>query len=254
MSEKKPRAYSSYSRDALTPPAAGEGVAWLGKQPWAHATPSYRLLRFTLWSVGWLLGMRVRGSGLDRLATSGSRLLVGAPHRRYYEAFALGIAMPAAPRVWWLGLGPFIVGRGRLRAGMLRRLGGLLPVWRGTSGIETHLQAATAVFAVGAHYGVMPEGGTGGPADRFAEFRPGAAIIALRTGVPIVPIVFRFHNRRLGLPWCEVIALPDTSPLPSGAPAPEHGSREELQLARTWSDALADQMEAVWRGTLPSAA
>jgi hypothetical protein len=51
-----------------------------------------------------------------------------------------------------------------------------------------------------------------------------------------------------------VIALPDTSPLPTGALAPEHGSREELQLARTWSDELADQMEAVWRGTLPSAA
>ena len=30
MSERKVRAYSSYSRDALIPPAAGEGVAWLG--------------------------------------------------------------------------------------------------------------------------------------------------------------------------------------------------------------------------------
>ena len=88
--------------------------------------------------------------------------------------------MPAQPRVWWLGLGPFIVGRGRIRAGMLRRLGGLLPVWRGSSGIETHLNAATAVFAAGAHYAVMPEGGTSGPVDRFAEFRPGAAVIGIR--------------------------------------------------------------------------
>ena len=74
-----------------------------------------------------------------------------------------------------------------MRAAMLCRLGGLLPVWRGASGIETHLEAAAAVFAVGAHYAVMPEGGTGGPRDRFAEFRPGAALIAMRTGVPIVP-------------------------------------------------------------------
>ncbi len=142
MDERKVRAYSSYSRDALTPPACGEGVAWLGRAPWAKASPAYRLLRFSMRSVGWVFGLRVRAYGLDRLEHSGPRILVGAPHRRYYEAFALGIAAPAQPRIWWLGLGPFIVGRGRVRAGILRRLGGLLPVWRGSSGIETHLAAA----------------------------------------------------------------------------------------------------------------
>lgn len=246
MSERKVRAYSSYSRDALIPPPEGEGVAWLGRQPWAEASLSYRALRLTLRLVLGAFGMRVHGVGLDRLATSGPRLLVGAPHRRYYEAFALGIGAPAAPRIWWLGLGPFIVGRGRVRSTLLRRLGGLLPVWRGTSGIETHLNAASAVFAVGAHYGVMPEGGTTGPSDRFAEFRPGAAIIALRTGVPIVPVVFRFQNRRIGLPSVEVIALEDTSPCADGQP-PEAGSREELTYAVQWSEELADRMEKVWR-------
>ena len=252
MSERKVRAYSSYSRDALIPPAEGEGVAWLGRQPWAEATLSYRALRLTLRLVLGALGMRVRGIGLDRLATSGPRILVGAPHRRYYEAFALGIAAPAAPRIWWLGLGPFIVGRGRIRAGLLRRLGGLLPVWRGTSGIETHLNAASAVFAAGAHYGVMPEGGTGGPVDRFAEFRPGAAIIAMRTGVPVVPVIFRFHNRRFGLPSVEIIALEDTSPC-TDRPTPAAGSREELSFAAEWSESLADRMETMWREGLGSA-
>ena len=247
MDERKVRAYSSYSRDALTPPDCGEGVAWLGRTPWAKASPAYRLLRFSMRSVGWVFGLRVRAYGLDRLEHSGPRILVGAPHRRYYEAFALGIAAPAQPRIWWLGLGPFIVGRGRVRAGILRRLGGLLPVWRGSSGIETHLAAATAVFHAGAHYAVMPEGGTSGPTDRFAEFRPGAAVIGIRTGVPVVPIVFRFHNRRIGLPRIEVIGLPDVSVLEAGATPPAPGSREELTLAAAWSDALADRMERVWR-------
>ena len=254
MDERKVRAYSSYSRDALTPPACGEGVAWLGRAPWAKSSPSYRLLRFSLRTVGWIFGLRVRGYGLDRLANSGPRILVGAPHRRYYEAFALGIAMPREPRVWWLGLGPFIVGRGRVRAGMLRRLGGLLPVWRGSSGIETHLNAATAVFAAGAHYAVMPEGGTSGPVDRFAEFRPGAAIIGIRTGVPIVPVVFRFHNRRFGLPRVEVISLADTLVVPAGSTPPVAGSREEMTLAAAWSSALAERMERVWREGVGSAA
>ena len=96
MSERKVRAYSSYSRDALIPPAAGEGVAWLGRQPWAEASLSYRALRFTLRVGLGAFGMRVRAVGLERIATSGPRILVGAPHRRYYEAFALGIAAPAA--------------------------------------------------------------------------------------------------------------------------------------------------------------
>ncbi len=254
MSDRKVRAYSSYSRDALTPPACGEGIAWLGRAPWAKAGPGYRLLRLSIRSVGWVFGLRVRGYGLDRLAHSGPRILIGAPHRRYFEAFALSIVAPAQPRIWWLGLGPFIVGRGRVRAGIMRRLGGMLPVWRGASGIETHLNAASAVFAVGAHYAVMPEGGTSGPVDRLAEFRPGAAVIGIRTGIPVVPIVFRFHNRRIGLPRIEVIGLPDRSVLEPGVTPPAPGSREELTLAATWSDALANQMELVWRDGIRSAA
>ena len=258
MVERKVRGYSTYSADALTPPAAGEGVAWLGRNPWAAAGPGYRLLRISIRSIGWIFGLRVTGIGLDRLANSGSRILVGAPHRRYLEPFAIGIAAPTQPRIWWLGLGPFLVGRGRLRAGLLRRLGGLLPVWRGASGIETHLAAATAVFAAGAHYAVMPEGGTGGPKDRFAEFRPGAAVISMRTSVPIVPLVIRFHNRRVGLPSIQVIALADVTVVPAGAEVPAAGSREELALAVSWSDALADRMEEIWRngvgGALGSAA
>jgi hypothetical protein len=100
----------------------------------------------------------------------------------------------------------------------------------------------------------MPEGGTGGPRDRFAEFRPGAALIAMRSGVPVVPVVFRFHDRRIGLPWVEILALGDCSPLPNGAMPPAAGSREELQLAVAWSDALADRMEEVWRHGVPSGA
>jgi hypothetical protein len=63
----------------------------------------------------------------------------------------------------------------------------------------------------------------------------------------VVPIVFRFHNRRIGLPRIEVIGLPDVSVVESGATPPAPGSREELTLAAAWSDALADRMERVWR-------
>ena len=62
MDERKVRAYSSYSADALVPPAAGEGVAWLGRAPWAKASPSYRLLRFSMRSIGLTLSRTMESS------------------------------------------------------------------------------------------------------------------------------------------------------------------------------------------------
>jgi hypothetical protein len=74
----------------------------------------------------------------------------------------------------------------------------------------------------------------------------------MRTEVPIVPVIFRFRNRRFGLPSVEVIALEDTSPC-ADRPTPEAGSREELTYAAAWSEALADRMETIWREGVGSA-
>src|SRR5206468_6734975 len=73
---------------------------------------------------------------------------------------------------------------------LIRRLGGLLPVWRGGLGVESHVRSARAVVEAGAVFVQMPEGTVNGPAGRLGPFRPGAALIALRTGATIVPLAF----------------------------------------------------------------
>jgi 1-acyl-sn-glycerol-3-phosphate acyltransferase len=90
----------------------------------------------------------------------------------------------------------------------------------------------------------MPEGTVNGPPGRLGPFRPGAALIALRTGAPIVPLAIAgteelYIGRRLA---SRVLRRTSARELLGTAwdgvpPAPE--SREELDLAKRASDALA---------------
>ena len=70
----------------------------------------------------------------------------------------------------------------------IHRLGGLLPVWRGGIGVDQHVASARAVVAQ--RRASSPRCRRGRSADRpgrIGPFRVGWALIALRTGAPIVP-------------------------------------------------------------------
>jgi hypothetical protein len=96
----------------------------------------------------------------------------------------------------------------------------------------------------------MPEGTINGPPGRLGPFRHGAALIALQTGAPIVPLAIAgteelYIGRRMAsrlLPATSVTELlgPDWD-----GRLPETGSREELALARRLSDALALRLAPV---------
>ena len=103
------------------------------------------------------------------------------------DPFLVIHAIPAEPRAWFLGSGPSTF-TSRSRERFIRRLGGLLPVWRGGVGVEPHVASARAVLANRGGFVQMPEGTVSGPAGRIGPFRNGAALIALRTGAPIVPL------------------------------------------------------------------
>jgi hypothetical protein len=158
-------------------------------------------------------------------------------------------ALPAEPRCWFLGSGPSTF-TSRRREWLIRRLGGLLPVWRGGLGIESHVRSARAVVDAGAVFVQMPEGTVNGPPGGIGPFRPGAALIALRTGATIVPLAMAgteelYIGRRMAsrvLPSTsarELLGLAWDGTLP----APE--SREELRLAKLASDALAARLGPV---------
>ena len=222
-----------------------EGLDWLGRPPESRAGPFYRavalLARLALFG---LFRFRVTATGREHLPKAGGYLVVAAVHRGWMDPFLILNALPLEPRAWFLGSGPSAFSA-RWREWLLHRLGGMLPVWRGGVGVDRHVAAARAVLANGGVFVLVPEGGVAGPPDRLATFRTGAAIIALRTGAPIVPIALAGADELyLGKRLASRI-LPPTSARQllgeawDGIPA-EPGSRAELDLAHRLTDCFAE--------------
>lgn len=259
--EPKPRARRPRARlrpEALARARGGarEGLDWLGRQPEAKASILYRLfrllVRFVLFVV---LRFRITTSGQELLPSGGYLLIAGA-HRGWMDPFVAMHAVPTEPRSWFLGSGPSTF-TARWREVLIHRLGGLLPVWRGGLGIEGHVRSARAVVNAGAVFVQMPEGTVSGPVGRLGPFRPGAALIALRTGATIVPLAMagteelyigrRMASRVLPPTTARELLGPDWDGV-----LPEPNSRAELELARQASDALAARIGPVVEALHPA--
>ena len=182
---------------------------------------------------------------------SGGYLLVAAVHRGWMDPFLVQHALPIEPRAWFLGSAPTAFSS-RWREWLLHRVGGMLPVWRGGVGIDVHVASAEAVLAAGGVFVIMAEGGIPGPPDRLAPFRSGSALIAIRTGAPIVPLAIvgskeLYIGRRMAtriLPATSAAALLGGA-VGTGDAAPERGSRAELDVARRLTERLAAVLEPV---------
>jgi 1-acyl-sn-glycerol-3-phosphate acyltransferase len=242
-SRKRPRARLRPEALAAARGAAREGLDWLGRQPEARASLLYRLIRLLARFVSFgLCRFRIETSGQEHLP-EGGYLLVAAAHRGWMDPFVVMHALPAEPRCWFLGSAPSTF-TSRWREALIHRLGGLLPVWRGGLGVEGHVRSARAVVEAGAVFVQMPEGSVNGPPGRIGPFRPGAALIALRTGATIVPLAMAgTEELYLGRRMASRILPPTNARELLGpgwdgrVPAPD--SREELDLAKRASEALA---------------
>jgi 1-acyl-sn-glycerol-3-phosphate acyltransferase len=207
--------------------------------------------RFVLFGV---FRFRIETSGQEHLPAGGYLLVAGA-HRGWMDPFVAMHALPAEPRCWFLGSGPSTF-TSRWREQLIRRVGGLLPVWRGGLGVEGHVRSARAVVDAGAVFVQMPEGTVNGPPGRLGPFRPGAAVIALRTGATIVPLAMAgteelYLGRRMASRVLPPVTVRDLMPDWDGSP-PEPDSRAELDLARRASDALAARLGPVVEALHPS--
>jgi 1-acyl-sn-glycerol-3-phosphate acyltransferase len=225
---------------------AREGLAWLGRVPESRASLLVRALRlFARFVCFGLLRFKVRTSGQEHIP-KGGYLLVAAAHRGWMDPFVVMHAMPVEPRAWFLGSAPSTF-TSRSRERLVHRLGGLLPVWRGGVKIDQHVESARAVVGNGGVFVQMPEGTVSGPAGTTGPFRIGWAVIALRTGAPIVPMAIAgteelYVGRRMASRVLPARTARDFVPDWDGV-VPEAGSKEELELARRMTAAL----EAVLR-------
>jgi len=119
----------------------------------------------------------------------------------------------------------------------------MLPVWRGGVGIEQHVRSAQAVLDNGAVFVQMPEGTVNGPTGHIGPFRPGAALIAMRTGASILPFAMAgteelYLGKRLATRILPVTTIPDLLDDAWPGQIPEPNSRAELELARRATEAL----------------
>jgi 1-acyl-sn-glycerol-3-phosphate acyltransferase len=235
---------------------AREGLDWLGRQPEARASFLYRLVRlvarFILFGV---LRFRIATGGQEHLPSGGYLLIAGA-HRGWMDPIVAMHALPAEPRSWFLGSAPSTF-TSRWREALIHRLGGLLPVWRGGLGVEGHVRSARAVVEAGAVFVQMPEGTVNGPPGRLGPFRPGAALIALRTGATIVPLAMSgTEELYIGRRMASRILPPTSARELLGdswdGVLPEPESRAELELARRASEALAARIGPVVEALHPA--
>jgi len=235
-----------------------EGLAWLGREPEAKASLTYRVLRLVARAL--LFGVfrfHISTSGQE-LLPSGGYLLTAAAHRGWMDPFVAMHAMPTEPRAWFLGSAASTF-TSRWRERLIHRIGGLLPVWRGGLGVEPHVASARAVIRNGAVFVQMPEGTVSGPPGRIGAFRNGAALIAIRTGAPIVPLAMAgteelYIGRRMASRVLAPTSARDLAGDDWPDVAPEAGSREELELARLVTHrleaVLGPAVEALYPGTV----
>lgn len=159
------------------------------------------------------------------------------------DPFVAMHAVPPEPRCWFLGSGPSTF-TSRWREALVHKLGGLLPVWRGGVGVDGHVESARAVVDAGGVFVQMPEGTVNGPPGQVGPFRPGAALIALRTGATIIPLAIAgteelYVGRRMASQVLPPTSVRDLLGDTWDGVLPERDSRAELELAKRASAALA---------------
>ena len=228
---------------------ATEGLAWLGRAPEAKASLFYRAIRLLVRFLAFgVFRFRIQTSGQAHIPPGGYLLVAGA-HRGWMDPFVVMHAIPIEPRAWILGSGPSTFTY-PWREWLTKRIGGLLPVWRGGVGIDQHVASAQAVLAAGAVFVQMPEGTISGPPGRLGPMRSGWAMIALRTDAPILPLAMAgteelYIGRRLASQILEPTTARELAGLPPGAPLPAPGTREELTLAKEMTERLAERLGPV---------
>lgn len=173
----------------------------------------YKILRSALWVFTHLI-CRYRVSGLDHIPSQGPLLIV-ANHLSWYDPILVGVVLHR--RAWFftkveLFRWPII--------GLGCRLTGQIPVHRGESD-RAALEKGLSYLQEGKVLVVFPEGSVARQGQMLTAHM-GAAMLAIRSGVPVLPIAHTGTRRVLRSPlfWFPRVDIkigkPYTPILPEG--------------------------------------
>lgn len=173
----------------------------------------YSILKAVFWLLAHIL-CRFRVSGHQNIPRTGPVLVV-SNHLIWYDPVLLGVIFPR--RLWFMAKIeifrlPFV--------GLTCRLTGQIPVHRGTSD-RAALEKGLDYLHRGRALAIFPEGRVARH-ERLLQAHTGAAMLALRSGVPILPVAHTgtrriFVGRRAWLPRVDVrIGEPYVPDVPDG--------------------------------------
>jgi 1-acyl-sn-glycerol-3-phosphate acyltransferase len=151
----------------------------------------YRFLRALFWGFTRLI-CRYRVTGLERVPSNGPLLIV-ANHLSFYDPLLLGVVLPR--RVWFFTKSEIF--RWPI-AGLACKLTGQIPVRRGESD-RIALEKALEYLREDKALMLFPEG-TVERQETMIPARAGAAMLASRTGVTVLPIAHVGTRRVLRSP------------------------------------------------------
>ena len=225
--------------------------------PSPRASRTYHLTLAVAGTIGkGLFGFRTQVTGradLPRRADGtlgGGWIAVGLPHRTWVDPFVVADGLPIEPRLIFFGDGPAIF-RSAWRRWLVRRIGGVIPIWPGGDrvAIETYLAAATAALEAGAVLCLFPETGPATPPGTARPLGSGLAYFAIRTGAPIVPIVLGgthelYRGRRFRMDILPPTTWQALAELPSDAERPEPWSSAERRIAHHVTIAIHERTAA----------
>jgi 1-acyl-sn-glycerol-3-phosphate acyltransferase len=194
-------------------------------------------------------------SGRARIP-AGGYLLASALHRSWADPLVILRACPREPQPWFLASGPSLL-TAPWREWLFRRTGGVLPVWRGGTDVDRHVDTARAVVEAGCPLVVLIEGGVSGPPGRLGRVRSGIGLIALRACVPIVPLAIAgsdelYRGKRIRARFLPQTTIADLLGPGWDGNVPAPGTRDELRLAHRVTAALSARLDGEVAGLYPS--
>jgi 1-acyl-sn-glycerol-3-phosphate acyltransferase len=204
--------------------------------PSYRANLGYRLARRIARLLAWRL-FRIHVEGLENLprdesgAMAGGWICAGLPHQTWVEpAILLGL-LPAEPRLAMMADAPTAVGSWWRRR-LMSIVGGVVLIPRraasGTRGFEHQVAAVAKVLDAGAVFSIFPEQGPPTRPPALRRVSPAVAYFALRTGRPIVPVVFG-GTHELFLRRSIVVRILPAQPTPPATPAGSASGREAAE-------------------------
>ena len=190
--------------------------------------------RFLLWGSG----VKVKVEGLEKISPNGSYVFV-SNHLSYMDSPVILANIPVQFR--------FLAKSGLFRIPLLGThltSAGHIPVPRDNAraAVKTMTTAAQAIRDRSISLLIFPEGGRS-PNGELADFKEGAAYIAIRAGVPIVPIALKGTREVLPFGSGHVRSGPVTMRIGDPIPTTQEQSRDRVRVTAELRERIVSLLE-----------